>query len=214
MTILADQNTVRVDIEVEIADDRVDEEDETFMITGSVGGVATPGTVTFAIGDDDERGVTVTPLGSSDIVEQDTNYAYRFTVQLRTQPTGDVTIEITDANFARPPGFLFDSYSPPKFTPANWNMPQTVVVTFFPDDVDSPDGPWTITPTATGADYTGVPIASLSGMLIDNDDPRHQHDRGHFADRYSAGVEQPGRTTSISERRPAKQGRQLERGIS
>ena len=170
VTIPGGQSTVRVDIEIVGADDLVDEGAETFMIGGSVAGVAMPGTVTFAIGDNDERGVTVTPVGSSDIVEQDTNYVYRFTVRLRTQPTGDVTIDIDGVDISVPPGFVIDSNDSARFTPANWSMPQTVSVTFLPDDVDSADGPWTITPNATGADYAGIRIASLSGMLFDNDE--------------------------------------------
>ena len=168
VTIPADQSTVRVDIEIVGADDRIDEETEVFMITGSVAGVAMPGTVTFAIGDNDERGVTVIQLGSSNIVETNEIFYYRFTMQLRTQPTGTVIIDLTD-NLVLPPGFTLDAGpSEVRFGVAmldlddedfeklggHWNVPQTLSFNFVDDEVDSPDdSPWTFSPRAFGADY-------------------------------------------------------------
>ena len=167
----AGQNTVTVEIEIEGADDRVFEETETFTITASVAGVAMSGAVTFAIGDDDERGVTVTPVSSSSVEEENGFFTYRFAVQLNTQPTGNVIINLREsADLSLPPGFTLNAGADGEFTPGDWNVPQTLTLNFVDDPVASPDSRWEIIPSAMGADYTDVDIPPISGVFIDSDE--------------------------------------------
>jgi hypothetical protein len=56
------------------------------------------------------------------------------------------------------------------FNSTNWGDEQTVTVTAI-DDIDYEANPhtYTITQTATGSDYTGVPVASVPVNITDND---------------------------------------------
>ena len=121
--------TTQRTIEVVIADDKVDEEEETFTMTLSGAANATLGaaaTATGTIEDDDDRGVTVSPTklrvteGASD----------GYTVVLRSQPTGDVTVAVsvpegTDVTVDE------DSLT---FTSSTWAVAQTVEVSAVADD--------------------------------------------------------------------------------
>ena len=150
-------------IEVAIADDRLDEEDETFTVrlrdavNATLGAVAT---ATATIVDDDDRGVTVSPTelqvaeGGSD----------SYTVVLGSQPTGDVTVEMAasgDEDVTVSPESL-------TFTDSNWATRQTVTVS-ADGDVDGDDDTAEITHTVRGGDYTSESAKPVDVTVIDDE---------------------------------------------
>ena len=90
-----------------------------------------------------------------------------YTVALRTRPTGRVRIALLRASQA----FYFRPRSSfMTFTPANWNIPQTVTLVAFQDD-DALDRPAAVTHSAFGGGYDGVPNAVLRVTIADDDEP-------------------------------------------
>ena len=117
-----------------------------------------PMTQTITIGDDDKRGVTVTPLTLSVNEDGDDDYE----VVLTSQPTAAVTVTPgTTSTEVTLSGAL-------RFRPGNWGTPQTVTVT-APADADTVNETLTITHTAIGGDYGTVKPASVAVRLRDND---------------------------------------------
>ena len=88
---------------------------------------------------------------------------------LTSQPTADVTIGLTSSDLSE--GTV--SAASLTFTPANWNVAQTVTVTGVDDFLDDGDIGYTIvTAAATSGDpaYSGLNAADVS---------RHQHRQRH-----------------------------------
>ena len=152
-------------VTVSIADDDVDESDETFNLTLSDAvnaGIPLP-TGTFTIQDNDTAGVTVSET-SLDIDEGDSD---TYTVVLDSQPTHSVTITVNDPSntdvTADPPSLTF--------TTVNWDTAQTVTVTASQDNGhDDEDG--TVTHTAASADtkYDGISVGNVLVNVTDDDD--------------------------------------------
>ena len=145
--------------------DDVDETDSVVTVevaadsdTPAMYQVGSPSEATVTVTDDDEREVTVS--GSPLTMNEGGTGAY--TVVLTSQPTNDVTItpssDNTDVTFT--PATL-------TFTVANWNTVQTVSVMAMPD-TDNADDTATITHTATGADYQGITVASVTVTVSEN----------------------------------------------
>ena len=92
-----------------------------------------------------------------------------FSVVLDTPPTGDVTITLTSRDTTEgivSPGML-------TFTPANWNIPQVVVITGVDDTLFDGDIAYSIDLSATSNDpgYNGLQPSSVSVKNLDNDVP-------------------------------------------
>ncbi len=117
-----------------------------------------PTTQTINIGDDDKRGVTVTPdeLG----VNEDMSGTY--TVVLDTQPTANVTVTPrTTSSEVTLSGDLM-------FTPTDWDTAQMVTVTAG-NDADTVAETLTVTHTTRGGDYDMLATASVAVTLVDDD---------------------------------------------
>ena len=87
---------------------------------------------------------------------------------LTTQPTADVTIALSTSDATE------GTVAPASltFTPANWNIAQTVTVTGVDDAVDDGDVTYSIvTAAATSADanYNGINAADVAVTNTDND---------------------------------------------
>ena len=150
-------------IEVAIADDKLDEEDETFTVrlrdpvNATLGAVAT---ATATITDDDDRGLTVSPTK----VEVTEGGRETYTVVLRSEPTGDVTVEMAasgDEDVTVSPESL-------TFTDSNWETAQTVTVS-ADGDVDGDDDTATITHTVGGGDYASESAEPVD-VTVDDDE--------------------------------------------
>jgi len=117
--------------------------------------------------DDDTPGVTVNPI--SGLVTTEGEGTDSFTVVLDTQPSADVTIDITSSD----PGEGTVSAASITFTTANWDTPQTITVTGV-DDISS-DGNvvYTIQTgpiTSTDTDYSAINPDDVSVTNSDDDE--------------------------------------------
>ena len=122
-----------------------------------------PETQTINIGDDDERGVTVTPVTLS--VNEDDEDDY--TVVLTSQPTAPVTV--TPSTVSPEVTLLgLTSSGTLNFTTSNWATKQTVTVR-APEDGDAVKETLTVTHTTRGGDYDMLATASVAVTLVDND---------------------------------------------
>jgi Ca2+-binding RTX toxin-like protein len=95
--------------------------------------------------DNDTAGVTITP--TSELMTTEAGGTATFSVVLTSQPTGNVTLTFTSSNTAE--GTVTPSVT---FTPATWNVPQTVEVTGANDRVNTSDVAYTIHPAVLSSD--------------------------------------------------------------
>jgi Ca2+-binding RTX toxin-like protein len=88
-----------------------------------------------------------------------------YTVALNTQPTAPVTVNFTT-------GSQIDAIAPITFTPANWNVAQTVTVKATDDTVVEGEHTGTINHSiaaGSAAEYLPVAIAPVAVTIADND---------------------------------------------
>ena len=163
---------------VQITDDGLDEDDETFelkirrndsdlaysLVDASGDSCGSNCKVTVTITDDDTAGVTISK-SSLTVTEQDSS-GDTYTVVLDSQPTANVTISVggqsgTDVTAAP---------TPMTFTTGNWATAQTVTVT-GDDDADLTNDMVSLTHNAASSDsdYDGITIAGLTVTVADND---------------------------------------------
>lgn len=113
---------------------------------------------------DDAAGVTVTQTGgSTDVTEGGATDVY--TVQLTSQPLGDVTIALN------PGAQASVSRASLTFTAGNWNAAQMVTVAAVDDSAAEGTHTGNITHTSGSTDpiYNGMAIASVTVHITDND---------------------------------------------
>jgi predicted SpoU family rRNA methylase len=115
--------------------------------------------------DNDVAGVTVTPI--SGLVTTEAGSTAQFNVVLTSQPSSDVTINVSSSNMLE--GIV--STSALTFTAANWNIAQVVTVTGVDDSIDDGNVGYTIVTSAVSADlnYNGIVVADVSASNTDND---------------------------------------------
>ncbi len=92
-----------------------------------------------------------------------------FTVVLSSAPTGNVTLPIVVSDTTEGS----TTVAALTFTPANWNVYQTVIVTGVDDTVDDGDVTYAVNvgpSSSTDANYNGLPAQSVSIINFDNDD--------------------------------------------
>ena len=131
----------------------------THTVSGGDYGSVTASNVIVTVTDNDTPGVTVSPT-SLTIDEVSTG---TYTVELNTQPSGDVTVAISSNNTD-----VTVSPSPLTFTTTTWSTEQTVTVSAGQDD-DAANDMATLTHVASGADYGSVDNAILTVTVTDND---------------------------------------------
>ena len=118
--------------------------------------------VTVTVTDDDTRGVALSRT-SLTVAEGDDAF---YSVNLRSEPTGDVTVTLGGSVAA----LVEISTDALTFTPANWSVPQTVVVRGVRDDVaDGLSRSATVTHTVVGGDYDGYTVSDVSVSVTDDD---------------------------------------------
>ncbi len=123
-----------------------------------------PNPVVVTVTDNDPLGITL----SVNTLSVGENATANYTVELDTEPDGNVTITPTSAD----PGAATVSAAL-VFTPTNWNTAQQVMVTGVADD-DAANEMFNITHAATGsADYAAVVLtAATVAVTVTDDDPR------------------------------------------
>ncbi|MBW4532174.1 MAG: VCBS repeat-containing protein [Aphanothece saxicola GSE-SYN-MK-01-06B] len=123
-------------------------------------------TATFSVIVNVATGITVTP--TSGLVTSESGGSATFSVVLDSQPAGNVTVGISSSDTTEGT----PNVSSLTFTPANWNVAQTVVVTGVDDSVIDGTVPYSIiTAPATSSDpnYNGLNAADVSLTNTDND---------------------------------------------
>ncbi|MBE9146515.1 Ig-like domain-containing protein, partial [Planktothrix mougeotii] len=152
-----------------ITDDNLDEIDETATLTmsnpsaGIVLGPTTTGS--FTITDNDTAGFEVQAITGH---TSEAGGTASFDIRLKTQPTADVTFSFSSNNTAE--GTV--SATPITFTPANWNVYQTVTVTGVDDAVIDLDKTYQIVSsavTSTDPKYSNIKPADIDVINTDND---------------------------------------------
>ena len=134
-------------------------------------------TMTVDVFDDDTKAILVfaSPLSTRDILdtgtlvplpESDPKKQY---VSLGSQPTGDVTLSLTNDS----PTLVTMSPTSLTFTPSNWNTEQTVTYSAMDDAVlNTGTRRATITFTASGGGYATVTRPNPTLVIVLDDEPR------------------------------------------
>ena len=115
--------------------------------------------VVVTVTDNDAPGVMVSPTSLT--ITEGGNSTY--TVELNTQPSGEVTVAISSNNTD-----VTASPSPLTFTTTTWSAEQTVTVTAGQDD-DAANDTAALTHDPSGADYDFVSNADLAVTVTDDD---------------------------------------------
>ena len=135
-------------IQVTVHDDAVAEAAETFVVrlSNAQGAGLAAAAATGTITDNDTRALVVRP-GELTVLE---GGSAEFAVELGSQPTGPVTVDLDDApDLAVDPGEL-------RFEPGTWQDARTVTVTAAQDDDSAADDPVLLRVAARGGGYDGV----------------------------------------------------------
>ena len=101
-------------------------------------------------------------LTSAGVAEGGTTHQY--TIKLNQEPTSDVTVTLTNSDS----GAVSLATSSLTFTPSNWSVAQTVVITGIPDD-DATDESVTISHSLSGGGYTGASVPNVTVTVTDDD---------------------------------------------
>ncbi|WP_413172204.1 FG-GAP-like repeat-containing protein [Anabaena azotica] len=109
-------------------------------------------------------GVTITQSGSSTNISE-SGLTDTYTVVLDSLPTADVTITLNSGTQ------LITNVTTLTFTPANWNVAQTITITAVNDTVGEGTHSGVITHTVTSNDptYNGITIDTFITAIQDND---------------------------------------------
>jgi hypothetical protein len=116
--------------------------------------------------DNDAPGVTVSASSAASTTEA--GGSVTFTVKLNTEPIADVTISVNSGDVTE--GSVSTSLL--TFTPANWNVPQTVTATGVNDAVDDGNVAWTVilgAAVSSDAAYNGIDPADVTLSNTDDD---------------------------------------------
>ena len=161
--------------------------------------VAAGNETTVRITDDDTRGVSVTPA----MLTVDEGLSDSYDVVLTSEPTGDVSVEITppaNTDITVSPATLTVSPTTLTFTRDNWDDEQTVNVTAA-DDMDAEDDTGTITHAVSGGDYDSVISVGSVSVTVDDDEVSVSFERAA----YSAAEGGDAVTVTVRLSAPAKQ---------
>ncbi|MYA75135.1 MAG: hypothetical protein F4Y27_10700, partial [Acidimicrobiaceae bacterium] len=161
-------------VSVAVVDDRVDEDDETIVLTLADGAGYTVGTdkaTTVTVTDDDRAGVRLS-VGSASSVPEDGSSTGSYLIKLASQPTHDVTLTVTAGV-----GVLVDGPDASKeftstefltFTSLNWDTAQTVNVQGQDDNVDNIGGKRTVSiQHSVSSDDTKYAVVLVSALGVD-----------------------------------------------
>jgi hypothetical protein len=154
-------------------DDAVADGDQAYKIVTAAASSVDPGysglnasDVSVTNLDNDVAGIIVTP--TSGLVTTEAGGTDTFTVELRSQPTSNVTITLASSDTTE--GTV--STTSLTFTAANWNAPQTVTVIGQDDGIVDGDQVYTVVTnpaTSLDAKYSGLDAANVSVTNLDND---------------------------------------------
>ncbi len=153
-----DEQTLRVTASED--DDARNDTGRITLVSSGGGSDSVPRVITVAVDDNDETGLRLEPAE----LELNENAVGTFTVELTSQPTGRVVLEVFSSDGAAAEA------TPARLTfrPGNWDQPQTVTVSAL-DDADFSDESVEVNLSATGADYENI-TAAARVQIIDDDE--------------------------------------------
>ena len=162
LTIPADTASGTATFTLSPVGDKVDEENESVTVGGTVaGGGLNVLSAELTITDDDERGVAVAPTALT--VDEGGSAAY--TVVLESEPTDSVRVSVTRTG----DGDVTVGSASLTFTASDWDVAQTVRVSAG-EDGDAANGTATIVHgVSSSGDYGGEAAASVTVTERDND---------------------------------------------
>ena len=105
-------------------------------------------------------------LDTTDIVTREGHPAIAYTITLDVEPTENVVITVSSDN-----GDVTVQPASLTFTPDNWQTAQTVSVSVS-EDVDEADDRATLSHSASGGNYDGVAVSSVTVSVTDDDSDR------------------------------------------
>jgi len=167
LTLTRDNWNIPVTVTVTGIDDFIDDGDVGYTI--HVDGGAS-GAVDVAVTNQDNDGVGVSVTPTSGLVTTESGGTATFTVVLTSQPSTDVTIPIASTR----PTEGTAAPATLRFTPMNWNAPQTVTVTGVNDDLADGAQRYGVTvgpATSTDPAYAALDPGNVTLTNIDNDSP-------------------------------------------
>ena len=159
LTIAAGEASSGATISLAPWDDDIDESDESLTISGATTDLRVAET-SITLVDDDNRGVGVSTAALS-VIEGSSN---RYTIMLRSEPTGTVTITPT---LAGSPDITLTPASL-EFSADDWGTAQTVTVSAAEDE-DAANDTANITHSVSGADYDSESAGDVSVTVEDNE---------------------------------------------
>ncbi|MBF2047958.1 MAG: DUF4347 domain-containing protein [Elainella sp. C42_A2020_010] len=132
----------------------------------SYNGITVPA-VTLTNFDNDAPGITITPTAG--LITSEAGQTATFTAVLNSRPTSDVIINLTSSDPTE--GTVPTSI---RFTPENWNLPQTVTITGVDDNLLDGNISYTILTSVLGDDpnYSQIDPADLLVTNLDNEIPK------------------------------------------
>ncbi len=179
LTITAD-NTQSNSVTIESVNNDIDTANKEFTISATASGgndISDPDDQTLTIEDDDERGIIVTPtaLTVDEVDNRDTASVFEneknYEVKLNSQPTGAVTVNITNMHES----VVDVSATSLSFGPTDWKTAKSVKVTAVDDNIDNTGGGRTASithsVTATNTDYNGEAASGVTVTVTDEDAP-------------------------------------------
>ncbi len=161
-------------VTVKGVDDKVQDGNQVFKIIASAASSPdkgfdglVPASMTVTNRDNDTAGVVVSLISGTTSESAD---SATFTIVLQSQPTADVTIALVSGN----PKEGTVSPASIKFTPANYNSPQTITVTGVDDPVPVADGNQQFiiavgAPSSKDANYMKLTGQQVTVTNLDND---------------------------------------------
>jgi xanthine/CO dehydrogenase XdhC/CoxF family maturation factor len=163
-------------VTVTAIDDAVAENEHTSTITHSLSSVdpdyngLTVGNVVAQITDNDIAGATITQSAGSTNVSEAGSSSDSYTFVLKTRPTSNVVVTVKpDAQTSL--GFGAGTPITLTFTSANWNTPQTIIVTAIDDSAAEGVHTSSITHSfsSTDTNYNNITIQNVVAQVTDND---------------------------------------------
>ena len=168
LSIAAGQTASTGTLTIEAADNHVDAPDKSVTVSATaVNGLAVigPESVTLTITDDDQRGVTVSPLELAVTEGGADDDADSYTVVLMSQPTGTVTVTLALSG----DDHLSVSAAALTFDATSWSVARTVTLSLAQDD-DADDETAMIAHGVAGADYDGTSADAVVVSVSDDDE--------------------------------------------
>ena len=118
-------------------------------------------TISVTNADNDVASITLTPL---DNLTSEAGDTASFSVQLTAIPTADVSFELRSTN----PAEALPQQSIVQFTPANWNIPQLIIVDGINDSPPFSDGSQTVIIVTENVSSTDVNFGVITSIEVED----------------------------------------------